>query len=87
MIRFRPARPSVTASLKDEHVFDTMEEMKDHIYSVWSRFYAYVGAAAPLRPDEILIGEARGDDALTGYRNVRQICISRADRCIGYCGE
>ena len=87
MIRYLPVRSSLSSSLKDEETFSTMEDLLHFLYVRWSRIYAFIGAAAPLRPEEILIEDAHGDDQLVGYRNVRLIRLARSNTCIGYCGE
>ena len=91
MIKFRPNFRSVSASLKDEMIFDSFEAMIAHVYDSWSRVVSYM-EASPFRPEEILIGDRVAYDPRTGWRNVRPITVTRfADApgaiCIGFCGE
>ena len=87
MIKYRPVRSSISASIKEEETFSTMEDMLHFLHDRWSRIYAFIGSVVPFQPEEILIGESEGYDQLTGYRNVRRIRVARTGHCIGYCGE
>lgn len=94
MVRFRPACRPPSLSLKNEHVFETHEDMIRFLFESWSRVVSFMGAAEPFRQEEILITEARDDDPLLGYKNLRRVCVTRmADKiyktpqCIGFCGE
>ena len=85
MIRFRPVRNSISKSLMDEKIFCTLEDMRRHIHERFRIALQYVGDRKPLLPDHIRIGESRGNDSLTGYKNVRSVYV-RGVR-VGYCGE
>ena len=87
MIKYCPVRSSLSASIKEEETFSTMEDMIHFLHDRFSRIYTFIGAAALFSLDEIQIGDARGDDARIGYRNVRQITLRHSGCCIGFCGE
>lgn len=94
MIRFRPRRHTLTLSLKDELIFESMDDMILFVFDRWRRIVSFMGSNDPFRIDEILISEIQGDDPRIGYKNVRRVCVSRmADEsfktpcCIGFCGE
>jgi len=93
MIRFRPECESLSLSLRGEQVFDSMEEMLQHVHETWSRVSCFLGSE-PLRPDEIVIADESEIDRRIGWKNVRSISIRRmidtvysVPMCIGYCGE
>ena len=81
MIKYRPVRRSISASIKEEVTFSTMEEMIHFLYERAHRLAGYLGTDLPV----ITIREAAGDDPLTGYRN--QHVVFSNSVCIGYCGE
>ena len=94
MIKYRPRRRSVSLSLKEEILFDSMEDLIKHIHERWSHVVSFVGSHDPFRMDEILISDVQGDDPLTGYKNGRLIFVTRMSDsvchkpfCVGYCGE
>lgn len=94
MIRYRPAFPSLSASLKAEETFDTIEDMLCYVFEHWRRVVSFVGGSVPFRSDEIILGEVLGDDPFSGYRNMRRVFVTRmsdfvysSPLCIGFCGE
>ena len=94
MIKYRPERSSISLSLKEEKLFDNMDDLRQFVYEHWRNVVSYMGANDAFKPDEIIIEDNIGDDPITGYRNVRRVCVKRllnavyqTPRCIGYCGE
>lgn len=85
MIKYSPVRETLSASIKEEQIFDSIEDMKQYIFSLWSRIIAYVGIRKPLAPDEIVFGESTGFDVFTGYRNTRNVFIR--NKAIGFFDE
>lgn len=92
MIRYRPHRPTLAASLKDEEIFETLDEMLYYVFEVWSRVVSYMGAEEPFCQDEIMINGCGRSNPMTGYRSEHKIMVSRmTDKirtvpiCIGYC--
>ena len=81
MIKYRPVRGSISASIKEEVTFSTMEEMLHFLQDRAMRLAGYLGTEMP----EITVSDAAGNDQLTGYRN-QQVVFSNSI-CIGYCGE
>lgn len=81
MIKFRPVRRSLSASIKDEETFCSVEEMLHFLRDRAGRIAAYIGSDLPV----ITISEADGDDRLTGYRSQRTVFSNSI--CIGFCGE
>ena len=92
MIRYRPHRPTLTASLKDELIFETLDEMLYHVFETWSRVVAYMGAEEPFCQDEIMIYGHGRHNPMTGYKSEHKIMARRMTDnvrtvpiCIGYC--
>lgn len=91
MIRYRPYRVTLSASIKDEQIFDTMEDLLSYVVDYWGRVIRFMGGKNPLEPGEIFIGDAGRRNPLTGYKNEHMVFASRmtdtAQRvplCIGY---
>lgn len=94
MIKYRPKMDNLKYSLRDEQIFDSMEDLIQYVFDGWRRVVSFMGSREPFRSDEIMISEIQGDDPRIGYKNVRLVCVSRmadivykSPRCIGYCGE
>ena len=94
MIKYRPQRGSLSSALKDEQIFNTMDDMKQYVYEEWRRACDFLGGKPPFKPEDIVIGEILGDDNRIGWKNVRHVCIKRllgdvykTPQCIGWCGE
>ena len=93
MIRFRPECASLSLSLRQEQIFDSMEDMLQYVNETWSRVSCFLGSE-PLRPEEIVIEYESEIDRRIGWKNVRSVSIRRmidsvysVPMCIGYCGE
>lgn len=94
MILYRPHRNSISASIKDEQSFHTIEEMKRFIHDEWIKICNFLGGKEPFSIDDIIIGEVIGDDPRIAWKNVRHVCVKRMlndnytiPQCIGFCGE
>lgn len=98
MILYRPHRGSLSASIKDEQMFNSIEEMKQFIHDEWCRICNFIGNKEPFSIDDIVVSEIIGDDPRIAWKNVRHVCVKRmwnenyiekysTPQCIGYCGE
>ena len=85
MIKYRPVRGSLSASIKEECTFSTMEEMFHFLYDKAVRIAMYTGSALP-DMDDIIIGTEASDNNAIGYKSERTIMFKNT-YCIGYCGE
>ena len=92
MIKYRPERKSLTASLKDELFFNTLAELMQYIYEDWRRVVAYMGGK-PFRREEITIRNAL-DDPRAAWNGTYPVCVTRmidhiheTPLCIGYFRE
>lgn len=85
MIRFRPQRCSLSASLKDELTFSTFGEMLQYIHGRCTAIASYVGKEPPALCDLDVVSLS-GDNQLTGYHDECMILL-RNDICIGFCGK
>lgn len=85
MIKFRPQWQPLSRSIKEEKIFDSMEDMKQYVFDCCQHFFSYVGNRSPFAIEDIEISEIIGNDDRTGWKNVRRIIVK--DRGIGFCGE
>ena len=85
MIKFRPQWHPLSRSIKEEKVFDNMEDMKQYVFDRCQHFFSYVGNLSHFTIEDIEISEIIGNDDRTGWKNVRRIVVK--DRRIGFCGE
>ena len=85
MIKYRPVRWCLSASIKDEETFSTMEEMLHFIHDRERRFAVFVGSEPPAISD-FTVSSPAADCPMTGYRNER-VVLFRNINCVGYCGE
>lgn len=85
MIRYRPNRLSLSASLKDEQVFPSLDDLLLHIYEKARRIALYIGTEPPV-PSDFTVRACSDYNMLTGYRN-ECIILFRSSKCVGYCGE
>ena len=86
MIRYRPEYTSISRSLKDEEVFDSLEEMTAVLFDRWSRIFRFIESKTPFSINDIEIEDSVGDDIRIGWKNVRHIRI-RNRYGVGFCGE
>ncbi len=84
MIKYIPIRFTLSASVKDEQIFDTLDQMKLFLLNTAGRIALYIGKM-PYIPDDITICESSGDDPYTGLRNVHPVLLK--NNCVGYYGE
>ena len=91
MIRFRPHRSTLSASLKDEMLFDSVEEMISYVFDLWCRTALFIGAHHPPSRDEIFISEDGRRNPLVGYMEENRVLIPslsgrmfRVPICVGY---
>lgn len=85
MIKYRPNRLTLSASLKDEQIFPSMDDLLSYIYEKARRIAVYVGSEPPATSD-FTVSPFSDYNSLTGYRNERVIMF-RSVECVGYCGE
>ena len=94
MIKYRPHRGGMSEAMEEAKEFDSIDDVKVYVYQQHKELHG----KAPFGLDDIVIGEAVGDDSRIGWKNVRQVCVKRyfADdymakygcaQCIGWCGE
>lgn len=81
MIKYRPVRGSLSASIKEEVTFSTMEDLLHFLQDRAMRLAGYLGTDLPV----ITLSEDAGDDPVTGYRNQHSVFSNSI--CIGYYGE
>lgn len=86
MIRYRPQYSSISRSLKDEEIFESVEEMTAVLFDRWSRIFRFIESKSPFAIEDIEIGESIGYDNRTGWHNVRPIRIKNRYG-VGFCGE
>ena len=91
VIKYRPHRAMLDEAMEEAREFNTIDEMKDHVYQSWNSEDSFPGC---FDRDDIVIGEILGDDDRIGWKNVRHVCIKRMGKekysipqCIGWCGE
>ena len=84
MIKYRPVRRTLSASIKEEQTFSTADDLIRFLFDRWTSVFAYCGSA-PLTAEEIVIGETEGKNQQTGWTDERMIFVR--DKCVGYCGE
>ena len=85
MIRYRPVRNSISLSLKEEQVFQTVSDMLQYVFGRCVSYALYVGSRPPSFGD-LAVVPMPGDDPATGYRNECMVTLRRV-HCVGYCGE
>ena len=94
MIRFRPQCKSISLSIKEEEVYEAVDEMIASLHERLQRIASCFGAEEPIRLDEIVVGSEITSDPITGLVNVRTVSIRRLidhtydePMIIGFCGE
>ena len=93
MIRFRPNVRSVSAAMKDEQVFDSVDDMMRYLHEAWSHVVEYMGSEDPFRMEEITVDNGRSLYTID-LANTHKVCVARMkDKqysvpiCIGFYGE
>lgn len=94
MIKFRPMRRTICASVKDELIFHSIEDVIQHVVNRWGTLSACLGASIPFTQSDVIVGDILGDDPVCCLRNVRRIYVKRTldhdykqPLHIGWCGE
>lgn len=85
MIRYRPNRLSLSASLKDEQIFHSIDDLLLYIYEKAVRIALFIGSEPPV-PSDFTVCAFSDYNLLTGYRN-ECVIMFRSTKCVGYCGE
>ena len=94
MIKYRPHRGCLADAMAEAREFETVEELKAHVWKSWNETNGVVW----FDQEDIVIGEILGDDDRIGWENVRHVCVKRmgsedymalyeSPQCIGWCGE
>ena len=84
MIRYLPMRQTPSASVKDEQIFDTLDQMKLYILDYMGRIARYIGHD-PFLPGDIVFQDASEYDIVFGIKHARSVYLKTM--CIGFCGE
>lgn len=84
MIKYSPSRKTLSASLKEERLFCSIEDVKQDVFEHFCRIMDFV-SSRPLRFDEVIVEDEIGDDSITGYRHVRFVTVRKT--IVGFCGE
>ena len=86
MIKYRPHRGSLDESMKEEKIFNTIDEMKDHIISEWKM------GEVPFSKEDIIIDDDHGKNRRIPWKETRYVCVKRMGKiiydtpqCIGMC--
>jgi hypothetical protein len=87
MIRYVPNHSTISLSLKDEQIFESVEEMLQYLFDSWSRVVAYIGDKRPLRREEITVSKPLYNVPMFGLKNLYKVQNSRLPFCAGYYGE
>ena len=93
MLKSRPHRGGLAEAMAEAKEFDTVEDMKDHVWHTWND-WVLNRQNDLFEIEDIVIGDVVGDDDRIGWKNVRHICVKRfgdvtfdTPQCIGWCGE
>lgn len=97
MVIYRPHRGGLKEALEEAKEFESIEEMKQHIYEHFKFVYSDLGyGMEPFGIDDIVIAEETADDKRCGWHDTRHVCIKRllkedfmekygSPQCIGHC--
>lgn len=97
MVIYRPHRGGLEEALAEAKEFESIEEMKQHIYEHFKFVYSDLGyEMEPFGIDDIVIAEETADDKHCGWHDTRHVCIKRllkedfmekygSPQCIGHC--
>ena len=55
MIRYRPKRRSLSASIKDEQCFENFDEMFVYLHEHWNRIVTFIGSPHPVKRKDIFV--------------------------------
>ena len=89
MIKYRPNRNTLSLSIKEEQIFDTMEDLLHFVYEHLKRVFAFIESEEPVFPEHIIVGDEGHDDPLIGWKNERTVSLVRyhSTQTVGFCGE
>ena len=94
MIRFIPKRESVSASIKEEQTFCSLEEMKNSLFSQLDKISKYIDVDSHFSINEIIVSEIIENNIYPGMKNMRKVSIKSlttfdypVPETIGYCGD
>ena len=82
MIKYRPVRRTLSASLKEEQIFATMDELLQFIAEKSRLLFNFIGRDAT---PQIIVTDPDGDDPRIGWKKVQSIYVGHV--CVGFCGE
>jgi len=54
MIRYRPRRANLSAEVKDEQIFESLNEMFGYLFDHWNRIFSFIGSYPVNRSDILL---------------------------------
>jgi len=55
MIRYRPKRRNLSASIKDEQCFENFDELFGYLYEHWNRIVTFIGSPHPVNRKDIFV--------------------------------
>ena len=84
MIKYIPCRSSMSAAVKEEQTFETVDELKQYLYEKHCKLCSFVGSQIHETLNDISIDEATCPCKIIGWKELHNIYINH--KCIGYCG-
>ena len=94
MIRYIPRRSTVKASIRDEEIFDSVEDMISHLFDHFSRVSDYLQSDRQFNRDDIIIDNSTDDPYYSVLDYPGTVFIKRITNttypvpyCIGFFGE
>lgn len=85
MIKYRPNRKTVSMSIKEELLFNTVEEMNLYICDHLNRILHFIDSTHTVSSVDIVFGIPTSFDPFTGWSHVRKISVGNF--IVGFCGE
>ena len=88
MIKFRPNISSFDEAIKFEKIFNTLDEMFEHIVYEWNNF----GLGVLLSKEDLSVTKSLGKDDRVGWKDYRYILTTRigeelydVPQCVAMC--
>lgn len=85
MFIYRPHRGTLDEALKHKKIFDTKQEMFNHVVKEWEGL---------ISPEDLYVSEILGDDDRIGWKNCRYVLTKRCGKenyeipqAVGHCSE
>lgn len=85
MIKYRPHRETLDEAMKEEKIFNSIEDMYNHIVSEWNSGNLF-------SKDDLIISDDLGKDERIDWKETRYVCTKRmgdeiydVPQCIGMC--